>query len=388
MHRDYSLVGYCTNVHAGADVESTRASLERYALAVKNRISPKQPMGVGLWLSAKTARKLIADGRVETFGQWLHTVGLVPYTLNGFPHGDFHQDIVKHRVYEPTWWDEDRLQFTLDLIQIQHAWLPEGMEGSISTLPIAWGQPYPKTDLLDKAAENLTRVADALQRLETTSGRLIYLCLEPEPGCVLQRSADVVSIFQQYLFPRRDTKTITRYLRVCHDVCHASVMFEPQRTVWEAYQKAGISVGKVQVSAAVRAAWYELPLSDRSAAFRQLSAFNEKRYLHQTVKRQAGQPEHFFEDLTPALQEVTDPTTLSGEWRVHFHVPIYLQQFGDLHSSQSDILECLRVARGFPETKHFEVETYAWSVLPAELREPDLAVGIAREMEWFLQQRD
>src|SRR5262245_1161609 len=137
MNLQPEYLAYCTNVHAGADLDATRANLERYALAVKARVSPHRPMGVGLWLSAVAARKLLADGQAEAFADWLREVGLVPFTFNGFPHGDFHQPVVKHRVYEPTWFDKDRLIYTLDLIAIQHALLPPYTPGSISTLPIA-----------------------------------------------------------------------------------------------------------------------------------------------------------------------------------------------------------------------------------------------------------
>ena len=34
-------------------------------------------------------------------------------------------------------------------------------------------------------------------------------------------------------------------------------------------------------------------------------------------------------------------------------------------------------------TPHLEVETYAWGVLPPELRQPDLAAGIAQELAWL-----
>src|SRR5438876_1543595 len=138
MPADGPLLAYCTNVHAGADLATTRANLERYALAVKARFSPNESMGIGPWLSAAAARKLREDRQVEPFGAWLREVGLVPFTFNGFPHGDFHQAVVKHRVYEPTWWDPARLDYTLDLIAIQDALLPAEMMGSISTLPIAW----------------------------------------------------------------------------------------------------------------------------------------------------------------------------------------------------------------------------------------------------------
>src|SRR5262245_23768312 len=94
-------MGYCTNVHAGADLEQTRANLERHAVAVKERFSPSEPLGIGLWLSAAAARKLRAEQAVPEFADWLGERGLVPFTLNGFPYGDFHQKVVKHDVYLP-----------------------------------------------------------------------------------------------------------------------------------------------------------------------------------------------------------------------------------------------------------------------------------------------
>lgn len=371
-------LAYCTNVHAGADLATTRANLQRYAVAVKARVSPDAPMGIGLWLSAAAARKLIEDEQVEAFAGWLRDAGLVPFTFNGFPHGDFHQPVVKHRVYEPTWCAQSRLDYTLDLITIQHALLPPGMDGSISTLPLAWGQPKLSAEPLSQAARQLTQVAERLARLEQETGRFICLCLEPEPGCVLQRSEDVVWFFQDYLFRHGDEPKVRRYLRVCHDVCHAAVMFEPQEDVLKAYRAAGIEVGKVQVSSAVRVLWGELASTDRPAALAQLVGFAEDRYLHQTSARDT-----FWEDLPQALKGVTDPQQLSGEWRIHFHVPIYLERFGHLASTRADIRTCLDAVRQHSAVQHFEVETYAWGVLPPELRQVDLGAGIAREMEWF-----
>src|SRR4051812_9484059 len=108
-------VGYCTNVHAGATLPETRANLERYAIAVKRSFSPNAPMGVGLWLSASAARKLREGLQLTEFAAWLSENGLVPYTFNGFPYGDFHQAVVKHDVYKPTWTESARLEYTRDL---------------------------------------------------------------------------------------------------------------------------------------------------------------------------------------------------------------------------------------------------------------------------------
>jgi len=375
--------GYCTNVHAGATLETMRENLERHALAVKQRYSPDRPMGVGLWLSAKAAEELLLNHGEGEFAEWLAERRLVPYTLNGFPFGDFHQEVVKHRVYEPTWWQPERLHYTMQLAQIHDAILPPGMEGSISTLPIAWGAPCPDRAELEQAALQLRQAAQWLHQLEKESGRLIYICLEPEPGCYFTFADDAVHFFQWQLFGHEDEEIVRRHIRICHDICHAAVMFEDQEEVLAKYAAAGMQVGKVQVSAALLMDLdlFEPPADrERAAAVKQLAQFAEDRYLHQTVVHR-GTDDVFYDDLRPALDaEANDPR---GQWRVHFHMPIYLKEFGRLRATQEQIEQCLAALRKHSDCQHFEVETYAWGVLPAELKQPELAAGIAEELKWF-----
>jgi hypothetical protein len=375
-------LGYCTNVHAGADLATTVENLQRYALEVKRQFRPDKPMGIGLWLANTAAERLLAENRTQELAVWLKEVGLVPFTLNGFPYGNFHQDVVKHDVYHPTWAEPARRDYTLRLIEILDEILPEGMEGSISTLPLCWGSPPPVRDELRWAAHHLREVAQQLARLEQETGRLIYICIEPEPGCALQKSVDLVQFFHERLFVKEHAEACRRHLRVCHDVCHAAVMFEPQVEVLARYRAAGIGIGKVQVSSAVCLPLDGLAPRDRVQAIEQLRGFAEHRYLHQTCVSSGGEV-RFYEDLSMALEAEGDPRKLAGEWRVHFHVPVYLDRFGLLETSQRDILACIETVRDLPEITHFEVETYAWGVLPDELKAPDLATGIARELAWF-----
>ncbi|MCY2992637.1 MAG: metabolite traffic protein EboE [Planctomycetota bacterium] len=378
------ILGYCTNVHPGADLETTRRNLAEHALAVKQLVSPAQPIGVGLWLSAQAADKMRKQDAVGEFAGWLAEVGLIPFTLNGFPFGDFHQPVVKHAVYRPTWCDTARLDYTVGLIEILDRLLPRGLEGSISTVPLEWGSPRPEAGRLHEHAANLRKIVERLEQLEQERGRLIYLCLEPEPGCVLQRSEDVVRFFEDHLLTDGKEGPVRRYLRVCHDVCHSAVMFEDQTEVLRRYQAAGIAVGKVQISSAVVLPWDRIAAVDRVAAFGQFRRFAEDRYLHQTVVRESPDAfPVFWEDLPLALRTVEDPARLTGQWRVHFHVPIYLERFGLIETSRDQIDACLATACELVDLSHFEVETYAWGVLPAELQEPRLADGIAREMHWL-----
>jgi hypothetical protein len=208
--------------------------------------------------------------------------------------------------------------------------------------------------------------------------RLIHLDLEPEPGCLLERSEDVTRFFEAHLLPQ-DEALVRRYLRVCHDVCHAAVMFEDQAEVLERYRGAEIGVGKIQVSSALAVCFDGLAGTERASARDELAKFAEDRYLHQTVVRGDDGRHEFYEDLPAALQG----HPASGTWRVHFHVPIFAEHLGRLETTQREIGACLACLADDPEIEHLEVETYAWDVLPDEHRADSLADGIARELRWL-----
>ena len=383
---DNTILGYCTNVHAGADLAETTANLETHAVRVKSIVCPDEPMGVGLWLSAKTARQLIDDDKVQWFADWLAERGLLAYTINGFPYGDFHRDVVKLDVYTPTWKDDARLQYTLDLANILTALLGDDAEGSISTLPIGWGPAFYEEEDKDAAAAQLAKLADELAGIEQRCGKLIHVCLEPEPGCLLDTAADVAAFYEHHLLPAGDEARLRRHLRVCHDVCHSAVMFEPQEEAIATYDAAGIAIGKVQLSAAVRALFDADDVQQRFAVMDQLKTFDEKRYLHQTV---VDSPHNFFKSMYTDLPEMIeqeealleDDFNALREARVHFHVPLFAASFDLLESTQPAVVACLEALRG-REVRHFEVETYAWDVLPAAMQADELAAGIARELQW------
>lgn len=374
-------LAYCTNVHAGASLDQTLANLERHALAVKDRLGGSGPLGVGLWLSADAARQLVTTDRAIALRHWLDEHGLAVRTLNGFPHGDFHEATVKHRVYRPDWRNPARAAYTRDLVTILTELLPDEGEGSISTLPLGWRAALRDDPEAERAAAgHLLDLVHHLARVELDTGKLIHIDLEPEPGCVLDTSADVIRFFEEYLLNNADALSAREYLRICHDVCHAAVMFEDQAAVFDRYRAAGLSVGKVQVSSAIAVDFETMSEAQRDEAMDALRRFAEDRYLHQTVMCELDGTTAFYEDLPEALS-----TPARGRWRVHFHVPIHLEELGPLRTARDQITPTVRQALA-AGVRHFEVETYAWSVLPEALRRDDLADGIAQEMRWLVEQ--
>ena len=385
MKIDDKWIGYCTNVHAGSNLEITRQNLQRHALQVKKNCAPESAMGIGLWLSDQAAIDMISRDQVGPFRDWLAENGLLPFTFNGFPYGDFHQDEVKKLVYLPTWAEDSRREYSERLAQIQHELLPAGMEGSISTLPLGWKDENADDEFLDQCADQLIELAEFLADLEEKSGRLIYYCIEPEPGCVMQTSQSCVDFFQQRLLGKSSAKdeVVKRYLRVCHDICHSAVMFEDQHAFIRNITSSGIRIGKVQVSSAVHAVFNDGDGEQNQGVLRDLGQFSEPRYMHQTVLKKRDGEIRFHNDLPQAMEELNRDVGSFAEARVHFHVPIFLAEFGALKTSQTEILQCLEATQSIPELIHYEAETYAWNVLPEELQKAELADGISDELQWL-----
>lgn len=364
------LLSYCTNVHPAEDLDGVVQQLERYAGPVR-RAAGLDTLGVGLWLPATLAHRL---DRSAADRQRLRTVldeqRLTVHTLNAFPYGGFHAEVVKHAVYRPTWADPERAEYTLACARVLAELLPEGAAGSISTLPLGWREGW--TDDRDRAAtDSLARVSERLRALPRT----IRLAIEPEPGCHLDTVDDVVD----WLAARTDVID-PEHVGICLDTCHLATSFADPVEAVRRIRDAGLRVVKVQASAALQVDDPGDPVAREAVA-----RFAEPRYLHQT--RERG-PDGVLraDDLPEALASLP----AAGPWRVHVHVPLHARPAAPL-SATTDVLRAAvgAVARTpHGDEAHLDVETYTWAVLPEELAaraESDLVAGIAAELRWAVE---
>ncbi|MGV3483506.1 MAG: hypothetical protein ACO1RT_03700, partial [Planctomycetaceae bacterium] len=189
-------IGYCTNVHAGTDMATIRSTLEQYAVPMAAKLPAGEKLGVGLWLPASAAGELWPGEGAADFGRWLSERRLFPFTINGFPYDNFHLPVVKHRVYQPTWAEPERLNYTRVLAHVLAQLITAGGQrsdqppiGSISTLPLGWPGSDDKFQV-EMAGKQLRELASDLQSIEDQTGLRIVLAIEPEPGCILDRCQD------------------------------------------------------------------------------------------------------------------------------------------------------------------------------------------------------
>jgi len=129
---------YCTNIHAGESWPDIRASLDAHVPAIKTAVTPDRPLGIGLRLSGEAAVAARQPEALEAFRAQLDRLGAHVFTINAFPFGPFHGVRVKEQVYLPDWRSPDRVTFTANAAAVLAGVLPDGIDGSISTVPGAF----------------------------------------------------------------------------------------------------------------------------------------------------------------------------------------------------------------------------------------------------------
>jgi len=388
--KDNAHLTYCTNIHPAKGFPEVWESLKRHALPLKASLSPDAPFGIGLRLSGEESRELLEGDTLSAFKAWLDAHGLYVFTMNGFPHGPFHGQAVKAQVHTPDWRTDERVDYTLRLARSLAELLPGGVTGGISTSPLSYKAWVDEHDVATwrHLTENVVRVAEGLVRLRAERGALIHLDLEPEPDGLLENSAELVAFFETWLLrdgagmlaKRLGTseeaarETLLTHVQVCFDTCHVALAYEDPAEVLARFERGGIQVGKVQLSSAL-----ELTPQDAETTRRNLEPFNEPVYLHQVIQKNRTGRLTRFPDLPEAL--AAPPQADAERWRVHFHVPIFLERTEAFATTQRTISRTLELHRQRPFAEHFEVETYTWSILPDALK-LDLTASIERELRW------
>ncbi len=390
-------VGYCLNLHAAETLADVREAIEAFSVPLRDRLAPGgEAFGVGMYLAAGAARELCADpdalGALRSF---LRGHRIDPFTFNAFPYGGFQEDGLKARVYQPTWMEPERVDYTVDVARAAAGLVEvpgdEPRMVSISTHPGAYGADIKDRSGLRRCAEGMGRALGELVRIEEETGVRVVLSLESEPDASARNGRALAEylVFARLIATRilqdefgadveGSSRLAARHLGTCLDCCHSAVEFEEAEDSL-AFATHGGPLGKVQVSSALR-----LPHpAAHPEARAELLAMDEPRFLHQVTGMGSDGFLHLpdLPALSRALSEEGSPWASAEEWRCHFHVPLDQATFGGLGTTRD---HADRIVDGLlsdpagwstPEL-HLEIETYTWSILG----DPGLVVdGLVRE---------
>lgn len=392
MQTPYGHLSYCSNIHPGEEWATHFLVLQSSIPEIKAAVSPETKMGIGLRLANQASIDLSEKSNFDTFKNWLEVNDCYVFTMNGFPYGGFHNVVVKDQVHAPDWTTPERTNYTIRSFGLLAKLLPNNLtEGGISTSPLSyrfwWKTPEALEEATKTATKNIISVVEALIDLKASTGKTLHLDIEPEPDGILENSDEYIDWYKNYLLPmgieqlvskgfssEKAVEAIKTHIQLCYDVCHFAVGFEAPQMVIDKLETEGLKVGKIQISSALKVDFS----SDTEEKLKVIAQYNEPTYLHQVVAKRKDGSFVKFQDLTEAIAGFEENIS---SWRVHFHVPLFLENYGVLSSTQSDIVDTINVHKNKAFTNHLEIETYTWGVLPTEFQAP-LNESIIREINW------
>ncbi len=371
-------LAYCTNIHRGETWAETFATLQKYSLAVRDRVCPAKPYAIGLRLGNQTSIELSDPTTLADFRRWLEKENCYVFTINGFPHGRFHGGRVKEHVYEPDWTTDERVTYTNRLFDLLGELVPAGTEGSVSTVPCSFKEFIHSPEQVAAMRRNLWRSVQHIAEVSARSGKTLHLGLEPEPLCYLETSAEAVEFIQSVRAENNDDPRLREHLGVNYDTCHLAIEYEQPSAVLQRFRENDIKISKLHFSSALKV----IPTPETLEA---LKAFVDVVYFHQVIEHLPGKPLKRYKDLDVALAEFAAPTGPLPEWRIHFHIPLHSQPNRLFDTTAGHLLGVMdELARDPKLCSHIEMETYTWEVLPPEMKNRSVVDQLVGEYEWTL----
>lgn len=379
------ILGYCSNIHPGEEWEEHFSEIQKCVPLVKACVCPNDSFGLGLRIANKASLDLINHPeKIQALKNWLQKEDIFVYTLNGFPYGGFHHSRVKDEVHRPDWTTDDRLAYTKRLAEILVQILPDSLStAGISTSPLSykfWWSTAEMPEAFRSSTANMVALALFLNDLKLKTGKSIHIDIEPEPDGLLGNHQEFVNWYENELINQHaEIESILReHVQICFDVCHYGVSFDAIEASLLELTSKRIGIGKIQISSALKV--------DLSSSFAEkvetLKKYREPIYLHQVRALNQANNIVAFDDLDIAFEQLNSSFQ---EARVHFHVPIFLENYENIGSTQAEIVKSLAYQKLHRVTQQLEIETYTWGVLPKDFQKP-IEESIAREMEWVLKQ--
>lgn len=367
---------YCTNIHKNKTLKDTVNNIKKYAINIKNKVSPNNRFGIGLCLSYNMSLQLVDETALNNFKHWLSANNLYIFTINGFVHSYFHKKNIKEKIYEPDWGTVERFIFTKNLITILSNLL-DTEYGSISTVPICYKikirNRKKKYRVIQESLCYLMEILVLLDKTKREKNKKIVLCFEPEPDCFLENTHDIIFFYKHTLIPygtnylnknygytkKNATRKIFQHLQICYDACHFAIQHEKPKKTFEMLLKHNITVGKVQLSSLVHMYIPRNTFVEKIKILK-LQNLSTSTFLHQvrtTYKKTKNI--HSCVDFSKPINSNECLTCVKKTRRIHYHLPIYKNTFLLCNTTKKHLdktfLELIR-----KNVIHLEIETYTW----------------------------
>ncbi len=353
-------ITYCSNIFTQKDLNSLLFNLNKYSSILKKNFRNKK-FCLGLCFSNILTNTLFKEKNLLKLKRCLIENNFYLSSVNSFVYKSFHSKNIKEKIYYPDWTSYNRVIYTKKILIILDLISNKYCNISISTIPISFKLWFKRQNIkyiYYKSSFNLFNIMFFLLKIFSKK-KYFHLDLEPEPFCLLESFNDFLFFFNRWLIPLSKLfgfkkKYLKKYINLCYDISHFSVIYENHESIINLIKKNGIKIGKIQVSSALE---FIMTESNKKFILKNLFFLMNSKFLHQSfVVVNQGKIFKFL-DFKYACNFV-------GNFRIHFHMPIYLNNYNyDLNTTSKETLNVLSMILKNIKVKHIEIETYTYSIL-------------------------
>ncbi|QQG46733.1 MAG: metabolite traffic protein EboE [Candidatus Azosocius agrarius] len=384
---------YCTNIHNGEFWKDILYVLKFHSRKLRNILLNYDAFGIGLRISNFAVLDLNKFSYILELKKWLMCNNFYIKSLNGFPYGFFSSNYIKDDVYFPNWSNFNRYLYTRRLILFFSVILGKYNNGGISTVPISYKYfvyNFIYNNVYIKSVKYLCNLIILLFNVYFNKKILLHLDVEPEPDCVVSNTSDFIFFFKKWLISRCEIYlvlffpfykknvifSIFDYIKICFDFCHSAVQFETLKQSFNSIFIFDVNFGKFQISSALK---LDLKFYNNINIF---SYLPETPYVHQVIGNTFYGDIITYKDISLSFLFLYKKNFM--EYRVHYHVPIFLEFYGIFESTQKYIIDIINFIKNKKGNFLFEIETYTFDILPCYLK-LNVLYSLKREYEWLLK---
>ncbi|HIH2762444.1 MAG TPA: metabolite traffic protein EboE [Candidatus Azoamicus sp. MARI] len=359
------IITYCSNIFKNNNVLDLFYNLNKYKKELKGY------KNISICLSNKIIKEINDKRNIEKILNWTKINKKNIPLINGFVYKNFHQKLIKEKIYYPDWTKKERLNFTKNIIFFAQKLNKKSKICGISTLPITyniWIKKNIKYNL-KKTINYFFDILNILMQIKKYKNILIHIDIEPEPFCFLESCKDFIYFFKLWLMPglkkkiktyfnintREATKIIAKHLNLCFDTCHSAVMFENEKKSLDLIRQLKIKIGRVQVSSAIKIK------NINNKNFTHLTFLKKSPFLHQSLIKMKNLT---FIKTNDFKNIKIINNNLIKEIRIHCHVPIYIKKILKyFETTQKELKNSLINIIKHNDTRNLEIETYTYNIL-------------------------
>ncbi len=349
INKKNNIITYCSNIFKTKNYKKLIFNILNYTKNLKNKNKY-----ISLCMSNNLLKTIKKKQNINTYLILSNNNKLIIKSINGFVYQDFHKKKLKQNIYLPDWTSKYRLVYTKNILYLIQHLNTKDNKISISTLPISYKKWIKNKNLHIILYKTILNIKNIILHLKKSKNNI---SIEPEPGCLLECYIDIINFYKMWI--KYTIKHFKKYICICYDICHFSVIFDKHEITITAIKKyTNIKIAKIQVSSALKTI---IPIKKKYKKLLLISLLKIKKsnFLHQcSIKHDKNK--NNYNDIDKIILLIK--LKINSEIKIHCHIPIYRKKFKYLNTTHLETNNTINYIKKYTHYKNLEIESYTYNL--------------------------